>query len=243
VKRGVEANMIRQVSCVAMLACLYACSRHTNANSDCKWPDENSRKQLNLTRSSDRQHLSEDSEFAEDLAIRYADVARGLHTNNFEGIAEYNQARNTCMARLFRIVAGVHGVSAEEVGRSLGHRRVSFDLAVFFSFALLYGWGASLLSRWLCGLYGSSEAKLTVIIMTVLVSLLAGTAGVMLGEQWSWIWETYRIGNQHMSYRAFRIPWTHHRGGVFLVGTGAFLLIAGLHRSRLTTNRRSFIRS
>lgn len=218
-----------------MLACLYACSRHTSTNSDCTWPTENSRKQLNLNKSSDRQHLSDDAEFAEDLAIRYADVARGLHTKNFEGIAEYNQARNTCMASLFRMVGGVHGVSEEDVQRSLGHRRVSFDLAVFFSFALLYGWGASLLSRWLCGIYGSSEAKLLVIIMTVLVSLLAGIAGVMLGELWSWIWETYRIGNQHMSYRATRIPWTHHRGGVFLVGTGVFLLIAGLHRRWLTT--------
>jgi hypothetical protein len=218
-----------------MFACLYACSRHTSANSDCKWPNENSRKQLNLASSSDRQHLSDDAEFAEDLAIRYADVARGLHTKNFEGIAEYNQARNTCMASLFRIVAGVHGVSTEAVQRSLGHRRVSFDLAVFFSFALLYGWGASLLSRWLSGLYGSSETKLTIIVMTVVVSLLAGIAGVMLGEQWSWIWETYRIGNQHMSYRATRIPWTHHRGGLFLVGTVVVLLIAWLHRRRLTT--------
>jgi hypothetical protein len=227
--------MIRQVSCVVMLACLYACLRHTSVNSDCKWPNENSRRQLNLTKSSDRQHLSDDAEFAEDLAIRYADVARGLHTKNFEGIGEYNEARNTCMANLFRIVAGSHGVSTVEVQRSLGHRRVSFDLAVFLSFALLYVWGASLLSRWLCRLYGSSEAKLTVIIMTVLVSLLAGMAGVMLGEIWSWLWETYRIGNQHMSYRATRIPWTHHRGEVFLVGTGVFLLIAGLHRRRLTT--------
>ena len=69
--------------------------------------------------------------------------------------------------------------------------------------------------------------------MIGVVSLLAGIAGVMSGEQWSWIWETYRIGNQHMSYRAARMPWTQHRGIIFIAGTLVFLHIAALHRRKL----------
>jgi uncharacterized membrane protein len=134
------------------------------------------------------------------------------------------------MAALFRVIGSIHHVPAEEVRRSLGQRRISFDLAVILSFALLYGWGASLLARWLCRIYGPPESLPTVVIMTIIAALVASIAGVMLGEQWSWLWEIRRLGNQHMSYRAERIPWTQHRPELFVAGLVLFLLIAALHR-------------
>ena len=136
------------------------------------------------------------------------------------------------MTNLFRVIGGVHKVSEEEVRRSLGHRRVTLDLAVILSFFFLYGWAASRLARWLYRLYGPSESLPTVAVMTVLVSILTAVAGVMLGEQWSGIWEIQRLGNEHISYRATRVPWTQHRLELFLAGVVVFLLLAAFHRRR-----------
>lgn len=220
--------------CLIVLACLSGCKRHPPANSNCQWPNEARGGRLDLSQSSDRQHLSEDAEFAEDLAIRYADSCCGLRSRNLEGI-EYGQARDTCMAALFQKVGSMHKVPEEEVRRSLGRRRASFDLAVIVSFAFLYGWGASLLARWLYQRYGPSEGLPTIVVMTVLLSILASIAGVMLGEVWSGIWEIHRLGNDHISYRAARIPWSRHRLGLFVAGAAAFLLIAAFHRRRAMT--------
>ncbi|MGA8027698.1 MAG: hypothetical protein WB992_11175 [Bryobacteraceae bacterium] len=139
------------------------------------------------------------------------------------------------MAGLFKVIGNSHGVTEQEVRRSLGHRRAGIDLAVILSFFLLYGWAASMLARWLCRLYGSGESFTTIVVMTAVASVMASTVGVMLGEEWSGIFEAFRIGNGHMSYRAMRIPWTQHRLGLFVAGIVLFLLIAVFHRRRVAT--------
>ena len=60
---------------------------------------------------------------------------------------------------------------------------------------------------------------------------------VMLGEMWSWFAETYRIGNEHMSYRAGRFWWNRHRFELFVSALGVFCLAAGVagRRSARTT--------
>ncbi|MDQ2839847.1 MAG: hypothetical protein M3Y72_02165 [Acidobacteriota bacterium] len=136
------------------------------------------------------------------------------------------------MMDLFRVIANTHKVSPDEVRRALGHRRISFDLAVILSFAVLYGCVASLCVRWLYRTYSAREDLTTLVIMTTVGSLLTSTADVMLGEVWSGILESLRIGNGHMSYRAARIPWTQHRFGIFVAGVVIFLLIAAFHRRR-----------
>jgi hypothetical protein len=52
------------------------CVRRDGHNSDCRWPGETSNHSVSA------RHLSADGEFAEDLAIRYADVHFGLRTPN-----------------------------------------------------------------------------------------------------------------------------------------------------------------
>ncbi len=220
----------RIVSCIVVLACLTACSQHPPPNSNCQWPNETNAKALKPGQNTDRQHLSDDAEFAEDLAIRYSDSC----CKNFDGSSEGARARDTCMAALFHVIASVHNVSPDDVRRSLTHRRVSFDLAVILSFAVLYGCGASLLVRWLYRIYGAGEELTTVVIMTAVASAIASTVGVMFGEVWSGILEALRIGNGHMSYRATRIPWTQHRLGLFIGGIVVFLLIAVVYRRRTT---------
>lgn len=219
------ATPLKQVGRIASLlvglACLTVCAQHRPPNSKCQWPNETHGKALNLEQNSNRQHLSDDAEFAEDLAIRYAD-----------GTSQGADARDTCMMDLFRVIAKTHKVSPDEVRRALGHRRISFDLAVILSFAVLYGCGASLCVRLLYRTYRAREDLTTVVIMTTIGALLTSTAGVMFGEVWSGILEALRIGNGHMSYRAARIPWTQHRLGFFVAGVVVFLLIAAFHRRR-----------
>ncbi len=237
-RNGGRSKMMRLlVLSFFMLAWLTACARHRQANSNCAWPNETGAEPLNLNDPSQRQQLGGDAEFAEDLAIRYADAHWGLHTRHFEGIAEYERARNECMAGLFKAIGSSHDVTEEEVRRSLGHRRGDFDLAVVLSFSLFYAWGTSVLARWLYRLYAPGEELTTVLIMTAFASLIASTAGVMLGEVWSGILEAYRIGNGHMSYRFARIPWTHHRLGLFIGGVVLFWLVAASQRRNVMTAR------
>jgi hypothetical protein len=171
--RSCVRRMARLASCLIVLACLAACLRHRPANSNCEWPNDTRAGPLDLSQRSDMQHLSEDAEFAEDLAIRYADARRG---------PDYLQTRGECMERLFGTVAKNHGVTGEQVRASLGRRRLSFDAAVILSFAVLYGLAASLLTRWLCRIYGPGEGLPTVAVMTVFAGLIASGVGVLLGE-------------------------------------------------------------
>jgi hypothetical protein len=41
---------------------------------------------------------------------------------------------------------------------------------------------------------------------------------VLLGELWSWTVEMVRVGDAHLSYRAFRMPWVRHRPALFAIG-------------------------
>jgi len=52
-------------------------------------------------------------------------------------------------------------------------------------------------------------------IMTLFLSLAFAVGGLMLGEVWSWIAESHRIGNSHMSHRVDRLWWVQHRAALF----------------------------
>src|SRR5437868_14887154 len=97
------------------------CVRRSGRNSDCKWPAEVA---LN---SPDARHLSADVEFAEDLAIRYADSHHGLRTPNYVSGEAYGAARDRCMASLFEQVAKEHGVPVGLVAGALAHNRAHID--------------------------------------------------------------------------------------------------------------------
>lgn len=86
-------------------------------------------------------HLSADAEFAEDLAIRYADTHHGLRTPYYVSGEAYAAARDRCMGALFEKIAKKHGVPLEVSG-SLGCNRAHIDLAVNLPFVLLYCFAA-----------------------------------------------------------------------------------------------------
>ena len=203
-------NGRRQLSTVVLLLCAAACVRRDGRNSDCRWPAENA------NRAATARHLSADAEFAEDLAIRYADTHHGLRTPYYVSGEAYDAARDLCMAALFDQIAKEHGVPTANVSGSLGHNRAWIDFAVNLPFALLYALIAGAAARMMWRRYPPAEhGWIPGIIMALFFSLMFAAGCTMFGELWSWAAETYRIGNNHMSYRANRLPWDRHRPSLF----------------------------
>lgn len=201
-----------------------ACVQHSAVNADCLWTEDADGVLLHLSNQTDLAHLSDDAGFAEDLAIRYADVQKGHRSGHFETAAEYGRTRDACMAALFAVIADEHGVRPAEVRDALMHRPLAFDLAVFASFFVLYGWIVYAIARWMIAAF-SLERPGSVVVVTLLASGPIGVAGLMSGGLWSGFFEMLRIGNTHMSYRVFRVPWGQHTVGLFVACLGVFWLV------------------
>jgi hypothetical protein len=201
-----------------------ACVQHSAVNADCLWTEDADGVLLHLSNQTDLAHLSDDAGFAEDLAIRYADVQKGHRSGRFETAVEYGRTRDACMAALFAVIADEHGVRPAEVRDALMHRPLAFDLAVFASFFVLYGWIVYAIARWMIAAF-SLERPWSVVVVTLLASGPIALAGFMSGGLWSGVFEMLRIGNTHMSYRVFRVPWGQHPLGLFTACLGVFWLV------------------
>ena len=218
---GAVFRMRPQLVAVFMVVlCAAGCVRRDGRNSDCRWPGEA------YERSAGPWHLSEDAEFAEDLAIRYADVHHGLRTPNYVSAEDYNAARDGCVATLFEQVAKEHAIPVERVYSSLGHNRPYYDLAAVLPFAVLYSFLAAASARLTWRRYSPAEGWIPCVVMMSLLSLGFAIAGTMLGEVWSWLVEGYRVGNPHMSYRAQRLIWSRHPTAVLGGGLVLFWVAA-----------------
>jgi hypothetical protein len=195
------------------------CVRRNGRNSDCRWPGEASNQPVSA------RHLSADAEFAEDLAIRYADAHFGRRSPNPS--EDYPAERDRCMERLFEEIAKEHGVTVGQVSGSLGRNRAHIDMAEVLPFALLYGLAAIVIARMIWRRYApAGDGWAPGIIMTLFVSLALALGSTMLGEQWNWFVETHRMGNNHMSYRADRLSWAKHRFELFAAALMIFWLAA-----------------
>lgn len=213
----------RLVMVMALVLGAVGCVRRDGRNSDCRWPGETSNHPVTA------RHLSADAEFAEDLAIRYADTHFGLRTPNPS--ERYDDERDQCMQRLFAEIGKEHGVPVEQVSASLGRNRTYIDLAEILSFALLYTLAAIACVRMIWRRYPLEDGYATGITMALFVSLVFAAGSTMLGEQWNWFVEGHRIGNNHMSYRVWRMFWPRHRLELF---AGALLIfwLAAIHAAR-----------
>ena len=133
------------------------------------------------------------------------------------------------MAELFEVIGKNHSVTMEQVRESLLHRRTSLDLAVILSFAVFYGFAANGIARRVLRRFPPDEECMMAVLATVITSAVVSTAGVLVGEEWSQVAETFRVGNGHLSYRVNRIPWNQHRLGLFIGGVILFWLIVGYY--------------
>lgn len=199
--------------------CVGGCVRRDGRNSDCQWPGEPASQSVSA------RHLSADAEFAEDLAIRYADTHFGRHSPTPS--ERYPAERDACRDRLFAEIANQHGVPASQVFDSLGRNRAYIDLAELLPFALLFCLTAVVGARMIWRRYPPPEdGWVPGITMSLFVSLAFAATSALLGEVWNWIVEGHRIGNPHMSYRADRLFWHSHRLELFLAALLIFWLVA-----------------
>ena len=193
-----------------VLLAAVGCVRRDGRNSDCKWPT------AIVSHAPGAPHLSADGEFAEDLAIRYADTHHGLHTPYYLSGDAYAGARDRCMGALFEQIAKAHGVPPGQVSDSLGHNRAHIDLAVILPLVLLCCFAAPAVARTIWRRYPPIEhGWIPGVIMVLFLSLVFAVGSTMLGEVWSGIAEAFRVGNGHMSYRTQRLLWGRHRTELF----------------------------
>jgi hypothetical protein len=209
------------------LLCLTGCTRQDARPAACEWPSES-----DLRKPAPPRHLAGDALRAEDIAIRYADTHLGPRSGHFEGFKIYGETRDRCMAALFQKIAQNHDVTPEQVNEALTHRPLDFDLAVILSFAVLYAFVSHQVARRICRRFPLDEGRTASVLITAVASFLIAFGGMLAGEEWSVTAETFRIGNDHLSYRALRVPWAHHRELFFSTGVALFCLIAALHYRR-----------
>jgi hypothetical protein len=116
------------------------------------------------------------------------------------------------METLFEEIAKEHSVPAAQIAGSLGRNRALIDMAVNLPFVLLYCFAVTAAVRVLWRRYPPAEnGWIPGTAMALFLSLVFAVGCTMFGELWSWAAETYRIGNDHMSYRAQRLPWARYR--------------------------------
>lgn len=200
------------------------CVRRDGRNTDCRWPGETSNHAVSA------RHLSADAEFAEDLAIRYADVHFGMKSPKKS--EKYGAERDQCMARLFAEIGKEHGVPVAKISGSLGQNRAYIDLAEVLPFALLYSFAAIVAARMIwCSYTPAKDGWAAGTTMTLFVSLVLAPGSTLLGGLWNWFAEGCRIGNSHMSYRAHRLFFAKHRFALFAAALMIFWL-AGIHAAR-----------
>jgi hypothetical protein len=68
--------------------------------------------------------------------------------------------------------------------------------------------------------------------MIIYGSVVLSIGGVLLGEGWAILVEQLRLGTGHLSYRMYRIPWSHHRLALLIAGFALFWLVTVVHHLR-----------
>jgi hypothetical protein len=211
----------RAATLVLAVACA-GCVDRARVNVDCRWVHEAKAFALDLGARANREHLDDDARFAEDLAIRFADVQRGHRSGHFKGIDEYERARDQCMTALFEAVAQDHRVTRDDVRAGLEHRRTDFDAIAILVFFILYGLAAIAFAQWMFRTFLLDRTL--ALIATVVVSAPFAVAGWAAGGLWSSALEMIRIGNDHLSYRGERAPWSRHSAAAFAACVAVFWL-------------------
>lgn len=160
---------------------------------------------LSLHTAADRNHLRDDAQLAEELAVRYGDAVR---TFKPESLTEVRRRRAQCLDTLFGTVGATHGVSPATVAEAALRRNVRADvgvvylpLAILFSTVVMFIW-----RRFESHLVGP-HAWLAFGALVV-GSLGVSAASVVGGELWSSVIEMIRFGNDHISMRGGRVPYS-----------------------------------
>lgn len=200
---------MRGIAIVCIALTLSSCVRRTGRNTNCYWPGESP-----LSNPTER-HLSADAEFAEDLAVRYADTHFGPRTRQFESMAGYRQGIQRCAYTLYEAVAATHHVPVSSVQNALGKNRTFVDIGEFSTFLFLYALASVIAIRRIRSLCSAGDGWAHSLALTLFCAIAFALAGVLSFDEWVGTVESLRVGTWHMSYRGFRLPGSHHRNFIF----------------------------
>jgi hypothetical protein len=207
------ARCVRAGALVIAAVPALGCGRGPVRNADCEWPG-----------TTPGTSLTDSVKLAEDLAIRFADDRRGP--------GQRREIREACEARLFQAVASDHGVGLSDVAAAReGLARRGFDWFVNVPMAAVCLALALAVARGVGRRFSPAE-RMPALVAVVFGALAVAVAVTIAGEVWAGLVETLRIGNGHLSYRAFRVPWRHHREVTFVLAAAAVVVTCGVARGR-----------
>jgi hypothetical protein len=226
-----RSNSVRRlILSTSLIGLSIACSGRERINANCLWTSDPAFS-LDLIDRAHQTHIRYDADLMEDLAIRYADAHAGRVAR-----PEWSEARDACMTKLFAVIGANHGVSEAQIRGWIGRRNMMFDLAVFSSFLAGFGLASHALMRRVFGAW-SFRGTLAIVagaIVTVVVSAVGGSAGAL----WAAFWEVVRLGNEHVSHRASRLPWPYYVPSLFLAAFAVCSVVAHrAHRAALRDDR------
>ena len=213
---------------VSTCGCVIAADR---VNTNCAWTNDAARP-LDPGRAADQRHLLDDVTVAEELAIRHADAARGFRSGRYAGQDEYVRTRERCLATLVDAIAATHRVDAVDVRAQLNRRSLATDIAaVFLPAVLLFCLTADFTIARIHRRFARDETAPR-LIATAIASIVVTGAGYLAGNIWSMLFEEkIRLRANHLSYRAFYLPWSRHPVAVLSVGVALFWVMV-LARTR-----------
>jgi hypothetical protein len=180
---------------------------------------------IDLSDAAQRRHIDSDARAAEERAIRYADTTRGHRSGHYQGLDDYHNARESCLAALTQEIASRHHLQPTQVADAVGRRDQRLDAMVLIVFTVVFVVAAIRLSRALLSRFAPEQrwpAGIGIAASAVFVS----AAAVMIGDLGATTVEMIQLGDTHLSYRAARIPWNQHWTSLFAVGVLVFVAIA-----------------
>jgi hypothetical protein len=191
---------------------LVACVDRARVNASCEWSDDWSGP-LDLRRAADRRHLHDDAVIAEELGIRLGDSFRGA-----KDISERRRMWAACTDSVFAMIVRTHGVAIEEARGAALQRNPLVDIVLVLLPMLAVLWWAAAASVDRVRHRFLPDEPALALSFTLFLSLAMSGLWWVVGEQWSWLVEMLRLRNQHISYRAERLPWYSFGIPLFLSG-------------------------
>ncbi len=206
------------------------CIDRTRVNASCQWTGDTNFP-IDLENAVHRQHLVDDAQLAEELAIRFADAEhkRLFGYEGHGGLIGRGRLRERCMATLVEAIERNHAVTAEQVLDARAQRDARFDAAVLLSFVVPYALGAAGVWRLVRRRF-SSDTRSVRLAALIVTSCVVGAAALLMFPLWGAVWEFARVGNGHMSsFRAARAPWIRHVGELYAGGVVLFCAVAFMY--------------
>lgn len=205
-------------TCIAICGCL----PRDRLNSACTWTRDPPFA-VDVQRTDHRRHLELDVRLAEELGIRHGDSFRGE-----VALEETHRRREQCTEASIATIMRLHGVGRPEIAAVTGAREIWIDIAiVFLPVVFVFGLASDRIARHVVRAFDVQDRWNRLLSLVALAPVVA-VCGLMFVQLWEWLVEWIRLGDSHLSYRAFRLPGQRHAVMIWLFGMAIFACVAVL---------------